>query len=75
MDTIKKILGIAWLILAAAILYYGLKVMGIPKLTSSKDEDRVFGIIIVFVLMPIVVGGLAVFGLYSLKGEYSIDKK
>lgn len=75
MDAIKKILGIVWLALAAAVAYLGVTVLGIPKLTSGKQEDLVFGIIILFVLMPIVVGGLGVFGLYSLKGEYSADKK
>lgn len=75
MDAIKKILGFVWLLLAAAIAYGGITVLGIPKLTSGKQEDLVFGIIIVFILMPIVVGGLTVFGLYSLKGEYSVDKK
>ena len=75
MDAIKKILGIVWLALSAAVAYFGLTVLGIPKITSGKQEDLVFGIIIVFVLMPIVVGGLAVFGWYSLNGEYSADKK
>ena len=75
MDAIKKILGIVWLALAAAVAYFGLTVLGIPKSTSGKQEDLVFGIIIVFVLMPIVVGGLAVFGWYSLNGEYSANKK
>lgn len=74
MDTIKKILGIVWLITAAAILYFGMSVMGNPKLTSGKQEDLVFGIIIVFILLPIVVGGMGVFGWYALKGEYSQDK-
>lgn len=74
MDTIKKILGIVWLVLAALVLYLGLTVMGIPKLTSGKQEDLVFGIIIVFILLPIVVGGLTVFGWYALKGEYSEAK-
>ena len=74
MDTIKKILGIVWLVTAAAILYFGMSVMGIPKLTSGKQEDLVFGIIIVFILLPIVVGGMGVFGWYALKGEYSQDK-
>ena len=75
MDAIKKILGIVWLALAAAVAYFGLTVLGIPKITSGKQEDLVFGIIIVCVLMPIVVGGLAVFGWYSLNGEYSANKK
>ncbi len=75
MDAIKKILGIVWLALAATVAYFGLTVLGIPKITSEKQEDLVFGIIIVFILMPIVVGGLAVFGWYSLNGEYSANKK
>jgi hypothetical protein len=48
--------------------------MGIPKITSGKQEDLVFGIIILFVLMPIISGGMAVFGYYALTGEYSDDK-
>ncbi|MFN3272910.1 MAG: DUF6814 family protein [Cloacibacterium caeni] len=75
MDAIKKILGIVWLALAAVIAYYGIGEFGMMKVMSDKQEDQVFGIIIIGVLMPIVVGGLATFGWYSLKGEYSADKK
>lgn len=71
MDGLKKILGIIWILLALVVLYFGLTVMGIPKLTSGKQEDLVFGIIIVFVLLPIAVGGLGVFGYYALSGDYS----
>ena len=75
MDAIKKILGIVWLMLAAVIAYYGIGEFGMMKVMSDKQEDQVFGIIIIGVLMPIVVGGLAVFGWYSLNGEYSANKK
>lgn len=75
MDAIKKILGIVWLALAAVIAYYGIGEFGMMKVMSDKQEDQVFGIIIIGVLMPIVVGGLAVFGWYSLNGEYSANKK
>ncbi len=75
MDGLKKVLGIVWMLLAAAVLYFGLTVLGIPKLNSGKQDDLVFGIIIVFVLLPIVVGGLGIFGWYSLQGEYSADKE
>ena len=74
MDGLKKILGIVWILLALVVLYFGLTVMGIPKLTSGKQEDLVFGIIIVFILLPIVAGGLAVFGYYSLSGDYSDEQ-
>lgn len=75
MDAIKKILGIVWLALAAVIAYYGIGQFGMMKVMSDKQEDQVFGIIIIGVLMPIVVGGLAVFGWYALNGEYSANKK
>ncbi len=71
MNALKKVLGIMWLVLALAILYFGFSVLGYPKLVSGKQEDLVFGIIVVFILLPIVVGGLGIFGYYSLKGEYN----
>ena len=74
MDQVKKILGIVWILLALVVAYYGLTVFGIPKIMSDKQEDHVFGWIILTVLMPIIVGGLAIFGWYSFTGEYSDDK-
>jgi len=72
MNLIKKILGIVWLALGFAVGYYGITILGIPKLTSGKQDDLVFGIIICFILLPIVVGGLLVFGKYALQGEYDL---
>jgi hypothetical protein len=70
MNSLKKYLGVLWLALAGLCAYYGLTALGIPKLVSGKTDDLVFGIIIVFVLMPLIVGGLVTFGLYALQGEY-----
>lgn len=75
MNGIKKIMGVFWLLLAAAAAYFCIFVFGIPKLVSGKQEDLVFGIIILFILTPIIVGGLAVFGYYALTGEYGKEKK
>lgn len=72
MNIIKKVLGIVWLALGLAVAYFGLTILGIPKLTSGKQDDLVFGIIICFILLPIVVGGLLVFGKYALQGEYDL---
>jgi hypothetical protein len=72
MNTVRKILGIVWVALGLAIAYYGFTVLGYPKLTSGKQDDLVFGIIIVFILLPIVVGGLLVFGKYALQNEFDI---
>ncbi|MCL1668820.1 hypothetical protein M2T82_12165 [Elizabethkingia ursingii] len=74
MNGLKKTLGILWIAIALIVGYFGITVMGIPKITSGKQEDLVFGIIILFVLTPIVSGGMAIFGYYALTGEYSDDK-
>ncbi|MDR2235107.1 MAG: hypothetical protein LBE92_03205 [Chryseobacterium sp.] len=74
MNGLKKILGIVWIAIALVVGYFGITVLGIPKITSGKQEDLVFGIIILFVLMPIISGGLGIFGYYALTGEYSDDK-
>ena len=75
MESIKKYSGILWILIALLIGYFNIMVMGIPKFQSGKQEDLVFGIINIFLLTPIIVGGLLVFGYYALKGEYSHEKK
>ncbi|MBP6424595.1 MAG: hypothetical protein KA278_02620 [Flavobacterium sp.] len=71
MNAIKKILGIVWLALGLAAGYYLLINQAIPKFETGKQEDLIPAIIYTFVLAPIIVGGLGIFGYYSLTGEYS----
>lgn len=73
MNGIKKILGVVWILLALATAYFGIAVLGLPKFASGKQEDLVFGIIIMLVLTPIVTGGLLIFGRYALSGEYDSE--
>lgn len=56
--------------MGVVVLYYGITVFGYPKLISGDQEDVVFGLIICFVLLPIIVGGLFIFGWYAWHGEY-----
>lgn len=72
MNQIKRIAGVLWLLLSLGAAYYCIAVMGWPRFTSGKQEDLVFGIIILFVLTPIIVGGLFTFGLYAVQGEYDV---
>ena len=69
MNQIKRILGLIWIALAVATAYYCIDIFG-GKLTSGKQEDLVFGIIIFFILLPLVVLGLGTFGYFSLMGDY-----
>lgn len=72
MNQLRKYLGIVWILLSLAAAYFCIFVFGLPKITSGKQEDLVFGIVILFVLTPIIVGGLFTFGRYALMGEYDI---
>jgi len=74
MNQIKRIAGVLWLLLALGAAYYCIGVLGLPKFKTGKQEDLVFGIIILFVLTPIIVGGLFTFGWYAVQGEYSSEK-
>ncbi len=71
MNSIKKYSGIIWIALGLVVGYFNIVMMGIPKIQSGKQEDLVFAIINLFILTPIITGGLIVFGYYALKGEYS----
>jgi hypothetical protein len=70
MNQIKRILGLVWIALAAAAAYFCIFTFGWPKIISGKQEDLVFGIIILFILTPLIVLGLGTFGYYALMGDY-----
>jgi len=70
MNIIKKALGILWIVLAVAAAYFCIFEFGLPKFLSDQQEDLVFGIIILFILTPLIVLGLGTFGYFALIGEY-----
>lgn len=74
MNKIKRILGIVWLLLALAAAYFCIFIFGLPKFTTGKQDDLVFGIIILFILTPLIVLGLGTFGYYALIGEYDSEQ-
>jgi uncharacterized membrane protein len=70
MKALKRFLGLLWIALAAAAAYFCIFIFGLPKFGTGKQEDLVFGIIILFILTPLIVLGLGTFGYYAVKGEY-----
>ncbi|MFZ4263037.1 DUF6814 family protein [Sphingobacterium sp. HJSM2_6] len=74
MELVKKALGILWIILAVLTAYFCIAQFGLPKILSGHQEDVVFGVIILFILTPIISVGMAVFGYFALKGEFHKDK-
>ena len=75
MNQIKRVLGLVWMAFAIAAAYFCIYEFGLPKLASGKQDDLVFGIIILFVLTPLIVFGLGTFGFYALMGDYDSNNK
>jgi hypothetical protein len=74
MKQLKRVLGMIWIGLAIAAGYFCIFEFGLPKLLSDKQDDLVFGIIILFILTPLIVTGLGTFGYFALMGEYDNTK-
>jgi uncharacterized membrane protein len=74
MNQLKRALGMVWIALAFAAAYFCIFTFGLPKFATGKQEDLVFGIIILFVLTPLIVLGLGTFGYYALMGDYDEPK-
>ncbi|MFZ1800462.1 MAG: DUF6814 family protein, partial [Chitinophagaceae bacterium] len=70
-NQLKKWLGIVWILLGFVATWFGIFKMGIPKILSGRQDDVVFGIIMMCIIMPIAVAGLFIFGKYALQGEYA----
>jgi hypothetical protein len=73
MNTIKKILGLVWMFLAPAIIWF-LASQAIQKIaaatTLTKSNVTLQWVIILAIFTPICIG-FFIFGYYAFKGEYA----
>jgi len=72
MNSIKKYLGIIWLLLGPALIYFLVSgaIQNIDP-TGKKDiNNPVIWIIIIAIFTPIAIG-LMIFGWYAFKGGYN----
>ncbi len=73
MNIIRRIGGVVWIALGLFAGYFSATSIGLPKFQSGlngNQSDLVFGIITLFILTPIIVGSLILFGWYALGDEY-----
>ena len=75
MNLIKKYAGFLWIALGLYAGYILIITQAIPKFSSDKPEDLIPAIIYAFVLTPIIVGGLVIFGLYALQNQYDTTEE
>lgn len=71
MNSIKKFLGIVWLILGPAVIYLLVRgaITNIDPAGKKDINNPVIWIIIIAIFTPIAIG-LMIFGWYAFKGEY-----
>jgi hypothetical protein len=69
-NRLKRMLGFVWILLGLIAAYLGIVELGFPKMGSGKPDDLIFGIIVMFIVTPIITIGLVTFGRYALQGEY-----
>jgi Na+/serine symporter len=73
MNSIKKIVGIALMIIAPVLIYFLVSGAITNIGDGSKDINKpIPWVIIVTVFTPIAIG-LMIFGYYAIKGEYDTD--
>jgi hypothetical protein len=71
MNTLKRYLGIVWLLLAPVVIYF-LVSGAVTHIDPSGKKDinnPVIWVIIIIIFTPIAIG-LMIFGWYAFKGEY-----
>lgn len=75
MNQVKRILSIVWITLGLYAGYFSITSVGVPKFLSGlggNTSDLVFGMIMLFILTPLITGALFMFGYYAYKGEYEV---
>ena len=71
MNTLKKYLGLIWLLLAPVVLYFLISgaISNIDPARTKDINNPLIWIIIIAIFTPIAIG-LMIFGWYAFKGEY-----
>ena len=71
MNVLKRALGLLWLILAPAVIYFLVDraIVNIDPAGKKDINNPVIWIIIIAIFTPIAIG-LMIFGWYAWKGEY-----
>jgi hypothetical protein len=71
MNTLKRFLGIIWLLLAPVVIYFLVSgaITHIDPVGKKDINNPVIWVIIIAIFTPIAIG-LMIFGWYAFRGEY-----
>ncbi len=74
MNTLKKILGILWIIMGPVAIFYLIKTAAAEIAKKPTMDTRIQWGVFIGIFIPIAVG-LVIFGYYALKGEYGVEPR
>jgi predicted Na+-dependent transporter len=69
MNTIKRFLGIIWILLGPVAVYYLVKTAASEIAKKPVIDTKIQWAVFIIVFLPIAFG-MVIFGYYALKGEY-----
>jgi hypothetical protein len=69
MNTIKRWLGIVWLLLGPVAIYFLIKTAAEEIAKKPVLDTKIQWAVFVIVFIPIAIG-MIIFGYYAIKGEY-----
>jgi hypothetical protein len=69
MNQIKRILGIVWMLLGPAAIYYLITTAASEISKKPTTDTKIQWGVFVIVFVPIAIG-MVIFGYYAFKGEY-----
>ena len=71
MNSIKKMLGIVWIVIAVAAIFFLVQsAIHNIKPDGKLDINKPMPWVIIIIIFTPIATGLALFGWYALKGEY-----
>ncbi len=70
LNKLKRGLGIVWILLGLIAAFFGVFELGLPNIMSGKQDDLIFGLIMMLIITPVASIGLLMFGRYALQGAY-----
>ena len=71
MNSVKKMLGIVWIVIAVAAIFFLVQsAIHNIKPDGKLDINKPMPWVIIIIIFTPIATGLALFGWYALKGEY-----
>jgi ABC-type transport system involved in cytochrome c biogenesis permease component len=74
MNALKKIIGLTCIIVGLVAEYFLITAIINGSLVKNPEENMIFALTVIPVSIPVLLGGLLLFGYFALKGEYDANE-